>query len=253
MNQAELLEIARRLVEEGGVDALTMERLAEAAGVSRSSAYRLVGSREALVEQLAAAGVELGERGDVRERVLASAREVFSRQGFDTATVEAIAEAAGVGPATVYRHFGDKKGLVTAFMASLGPRRAIWAAVREPSDDLAADLVKLARVALEQMRASEGLMRLMFIEKLRGSSLLGELSASPDRAIHGLAALLRHHAARGVLVDEDPYRLAQAFQGLLLGFGLVGALWALPGTGDIERDAQLVVDLFLRGAQRGAA
>ena len=53
-------------------------------------------------------------------------------------------------------------------------------------------------------------------------------------------------------MDEDPHRLARAFQGMLLGFGLFGTLWALPGAGDPERDAELVVHLFLRGAKRGA-
>ena len=94
-------------------------------------------------------------------------------------------------------------------------------------------------------------MRLRIIERLRGTSPLGELAGAPDRTIHGLAALLRHYAARGELVDEDPYRLARAFQGLLIGFGLFGVFMDLPGDGDPERDAALVVALFLRGAKRG--
>lgn len=252
MNQHELLAIARRLVEEGGVEALTMEALAEAAGISRSSTYRLVGSREALLDQLAAAGVDVGARGDVRARVLAAATAVFARHGLDGATIEAIAEAAGVGTATVYRHFGDKQGLLAAYLDTLAPRRAVWAAAREPSDDVQADLERLARAALTQMTANEPLLRLMFLEKLRGNSILGELANSPDRSIHGLAALLRHHIDRGTIVAEDPYRLARAFQGMVLSFGMLGSMWALPGTGDPEQDARLVVDIFLRGVQRGA-
>ena len=252
MNLSELLAIARRLLAEGGPDALTMDRLAEAAGISRSSAYRLVGSREALLEHLAAAGVDVGERGDVRERVLKAAGEVFARQGLDGATVEAIAETAGVGSATVYRHFGDKKGLVAAFMQELGPRKLVWAAAREPSGDLAVDLERLARAVLESMAAHGPLMRLMVLERLRGNSMLGELATAPDRSVHGLATLLRHHIARGELIDEDPYRLARAFQGMVLSFGMFGALWALPGAGDPERDAKLVVDISLRGVKRGA-
>lgn len=252
MNLSELLAIARRLLAEGGPDALTMDRLAEAAGISRSSAYRLVGSREALLEHLAAAGVDVGERGDVRERVLKAAGEVFARQGLDGATVEAIAETAGVGSATVYRHFGDKKGLVAAFMQELGPRKLVWAAAREPSGDLAVDLERLARAVLESMAAHGPLMRLMILERLRGNSMLGELATAPDRSVHGLATLLRHHIARGELIDEDPYRLARAFQGMVFAFGVFGPLWALPGAGDPERDAALIVRTFLHGVTRGA-
>lgn len=249
----ELLEIARRLVDEAGTDALTMDRLAEAAGISRSSAYRLVGSREALVQQLAAAGVDVEARGDARERVLAAARAVFSRQGLDGATIEAIAEAAGVGTATVYRQFGDKKGLLRAFSQSMKIRQVVWDAAREPSGDLAADLERLAVAALEQMRDDEALMRIILGERLRGSSVLGELADAPDRSIHGLAAVLRHYSERGELVDEDPYRLARALQGLLFGFGLFGSLWGMPGECDPRRDARSVVAIFLRGAKRGVS
>lgn len=249
MDPAELFEIARRLVEEAGPEALTMDRLAEAAGISRSTAYRLVGSREALVQRLAAAGVDIGERGDARERVLAGAREVFSRHGLEAATIDAIAEAAGVGTATIYRQFGDKPGLVAAFIENLGPRKLVWASAREPSGDLAADLERLACSVLQHMARNHDIMRLFLIEQLRGNSLLGDLASAPDRSVHGLAMLFRHYACE--LVDEDPYRLARAFQGLMAGFGLFGALFALPAVGDPERDSKLCVDLFLRGARRG--
>ncbi|PCC74914.1 transcriptional regulator, TetR family [Nannocystis exedens] len=250
----ELLEVARRLLDEAGPEALTMDRLAEAAGISRSSAYRLVGSREALVQQLAAAGVDAPMRGDAREKVLAAARDVFSRQGLEGATIEAIAEAAGVGTATVYRQFGDKKGLLRAFAESMNIRQVVWGTAREPSGDLAVDLERLAVAALTQMRDDAALMRIIFVERLRGSSVLGELADAPDRSIHGLAALLRRYVERGELVDDDPYRLARAFQGLLFGFGLLGSLWGLPGDGDgdPERDARTVVAFFLRGVKRGA-
>lgn len=241
----DLLEIARRLVDEGGPEALTMDRLAEAAGVSRSTVYRLVGSREALVQQLGGAEV----RG-VRERVLAAAREVFARHGLEAATIEAVAEAAGVGAATIYRQFGDKKGLLLAFVGSLRHRRIVRDTAREPSGDLAADLERLAVAVLQQLKEEESLVRLVFTERLRGSGLLGEIASAPDRTIHGLAALLRHYAARGELIDEEPYRLARVFQGMLLGFGLFGVVGNLPGDGDPERDAALVVSLFLRGARR---
>lgn len=230
-----------------------MDRLAEAAGISRSSVYRQVGSREALLDQLAAAGVDVGERGDIRARILAAAQDVFSRQGFEAATVDAIAEAANVGSATVYRHFGDKKGLIVAFLRHNSPRAAVWAAAREPSGDLARDLLRIARAVLDRAARQQALMRLIFLERLRENPILGELAHADDRTIHGLAALMRHYSQRGDLVAEDPYRLARAFQGMLLSFGVFGSLWALPGAGDPERDAELVVRLFLRGAARGAS
>jgi AcrR family transcriptional regulator len=46
-----------------------------------------------------------------REKILAAALEVFSAKGFHGTTVDEIAERAGLGKGTVYRHFQSKKGL----------------------------------------------------------------------------------------------------------------------------------------------
>ncbi|QIZ34037.1 TetR family transcriptional regulator [Saccharopolyspora sp. ASAGF58] len=51
---------------------------------------------------------------DTRAALLAAAREVFTEQGYDSATVRAIAGRAGVDPAMVNHWFGGKEGLFTA-------------------------------------------------------------------------------------------------------------------------------------------
>lgn len=53
---------------------------------------------------------------DNRDRLLEAARELFSREGLTIPTRE-IARHAGVGPATLYRHFPTKESLVTAAFA----------------------------------------------------------------------------------------------------------------------------------------
>jgi AcrR family transcriptional regulator len=51
------------------------------------------------------------QTSDTREKILAAALEVFSSKGFHGTTVDEIAELAGLGKGTVYRHFQSKKGL----------------------------------------------------------------------------------------------------------------------------------------------
>jgi AcrR family transcriptional regulator len=51
-----------------------------------------------------------------RERIVASARELFARDGVD-ASVEEITRGAGVGMGTLYRHFPTKEELVDAVLA----------------------------------------------------------------------------------------------------------------------------------------
>jgi len=66
-----------------------------------------------------AAGTEEGLRpaGDAalsrpRDRILATARDLFHRHGIRGIGVEAIAEAAGTNKMTLYRHFGSKDHLI---------------------------------------------------------------------------------------------------------------------------------------------
>jgi AcrR family transcriptional regulator len=49
-----------------------------------------------------------------RRAVLASARELFLRDGFAATTVAAVADEAGVSAEAVYKYFGGKSGLVRA-------------------------------------------------------------------------------------------------------------------------------------------
>lgn len=51
---------------------------------------------------------------DTRERILASARELFARNGIGNTSVRSIAAAAGVDPALVHHYFGNKKQLFAA-------------------------------------------------------------------------------------------------------------------------------------------
>jgi AcrR family transcriptional regulator len=63
---------------------------------------------------------------DNRELILAAARELFAAEGLNV-TMRQVARRAGVGPATLYRHFPAKEVLVTAALA--GQMRACHAIV----------------------------------------------------------------------------------------------------------------------------
>ena len=51
---------------------------------------------------------------DARDRLLEAARARFASDGFDRASLRAIAADAGVSPGLVIHHFGSKDGLWVA-------------------------------------------------------------------------------------------------------------------------------------------
>lgn len=77
-----------------------------------------------------------------REAILDAAREQFAAQGFEGATMRAIARAAGVDPALVSYYFGSKSGLfVESLRLPVNPADAIDALLADGTDDLGVRLV----------------------------------------------------------------------------------------------------------------
>jgi AcrR family transcriptional regulator len=59
-------------------------------------------------------GLRERKKEHVRTTIQKEALRLFLKQGFDETTVEQIAEAAGVSPASVYRYFMSKEDLVVS-------------------------------------------------------------------------------------------------------------------------------------------
>lgn len=55
---------------------------------------------------------------DTREKLLKAAVKVFERRGLAAATMQEIAKGAGVGRATLYRHFPSKQDVLSALVLS---------------------------------------------------------------------------------------------------------------------------------------
>ena len=71
-----------------------------------------------------------------RAAVLEAAQELFSELGFDGVSMDQIAQTAGVSNLTVYSHFGDKDGLLSAVVHA-HCEREMPMELFEPSPDVA--------------------------------------------------------------------------------------------------------------------
>lgn len=80
----------------------------------------------AIADRPAAAG-----RPTARERLLAAANELFYEEGIHVVGIDRVIERAGVAKATLYSAYGNKDGLITAYLAGRHEirRRRVTAAV----------------------------------------------------------------------------------------------------------------------------
>jgi AcrR family transcriptional regulator len=98
-----------------------------------------------------------------RQLIVEAARSLFVSRGYAETSLEAVAEAAGVAPRTVYSVFGSKKALLgaicEAWLAEAGIPEAIAEGLREP--DLRRRLLIVARASRRQWELERGTCALM--------------------------------------------------------------------------------------------
>ena len=136
---------------------------------------------------------------DTRDRILASARELFARNGIDRTSIRAVAAGAGVDAALVHHYFGTKQQLFAA-------------AIHLPIDPM---------VVIAQMRETP-------VEEL-GHTLPSVLLPLWDSELGvGLIATLRS------LIAGDEVGLARSFLQEVISVEVGSRVDNPPGTGKIR-------------------
>lgn len=156
------------------------------------------------------------------EQCLEAARGVFTRQGYGAASMDGVAEEAGVSKATVYAHFGNKQGLFAAMMRRECQRCMERMAI--PDDVHQLDLeTALRRIAARFLEVGLDpdvleLMRTVIAESPRFTEL-GEIfySSGPRVTLDGVVTYLDRVCAQGLLQIVDTETAATQFLGMLRG------------------------------------
>lgn len=225
-----------------------MAELAEAAGVSRATLYRAHPSKRALLEALRRGGVALEEPPEPEARALAAVERVLLEGGFAALTMERVAADAALSLRTVYRCFGDRAGLLRAFIRSrrwppvpIRPARPIASA-----EDVERALVEHTRALLEALEEGKALLRLALAAPGETGEVLREVRAAERGSVATLAAFLEEQMEAGWLRRDDARTLAAAYGGQLLA-----AVLLLPEAGerlpDRDRLARTLARVFVHG------
>ncbi len=95
----------------------SLTAVAELAKVSLPTLRKYVGGREGLRVYIADHDIASAEAvRDTPERILEAALKVFAEKGYIGATVDHVAEAAGLTKGAVYHHYANKQALLLALM-----------------------------------------------------------------------------------------------------------------------------------------
>lgn len=185
--------------------------------------------------------------------------DLFSQNGFERTSIDAICAAAGMAKRTVYARYGDK---TTLFKAAL--KRAIdrWIVPVErlraaEDDDFEASLERIARILVTNLMSPNGL-RLLRLTNAE-SGLMPDVGAYAVKYGTGptlayLADLFRRKGGLGESDLPNPDDAAQAFLYLVVGGLANNAAWgAVPDEAEIDRHTRYTLRIFLRGYRPGSA
>lgn len=157
------------------------------------------------------------------ERILDAALQLAAASGMRHLTMEDVAQAAGVGRATVYRRFGDRDRLVDALSVREARRcLAELAAASDPSASVLDQFVEGFVVSVRLLREHPLLRRLVLVE--RQILLKGLDDGLFELARSFLAERIRVAKRLGEVRDVDPDEAAEVLTRITTSFAL------LPGT-----------------------
>ena len=143
-----------------------------------------------------------------RKRILDAALGVFSAQGFRGATLDQIAEGAGLSKPNLLYYFDSKEAihqlLLEELLASwLEPLRAM-----NPDGEPRAEILGYMRAKLRMSREFPRESRLFANEILQGAPRLGDFIARDLKAlVDDRAAVIARWCDEGRLTRLDPYQL----------------------------------------------
>ena len=173
-------------------------------------------------------GRRLGPRGErTRARLLEAAERVFTDLGYHDASINKLAEVAGVAPGTFYLYFAGKQQIFDELMEDLNRR------VRRAMDEAASQASTRAEAERLGFRAffrftteHPGLYRV-----IRQAEFVSppSLRQHYERIVTGYARGLRRAQEKGEVAAGDPEVMAWAMMGIGELIGLRWILWGPDG------------------------
>ncbi len=178
-----------------------------------------------------------------RRQILDGARRMFLAKGFEGASMQDVARAAGVSKGTLYVYFDNKEAMFEALVAAECGRlqqaiRSLGAGTSEVGHELRLIGLHLARVLLQdEMLAA---MRMMIGAGDRFPALARQVhEAGPARSAQTLAEYLAARAARGDLRIDDCQQAAREFLDLVFAGLQRRGLLMMPPLSEAETEAHV--------------
>lgn len=183
------------------------------------------------------------EMEETRATLLATARRVFSEDGYTEASMDELTARAGLTRGALYHHFGDKKGLLAAVVTQIDAEMdARLQAISDGAEDDWAGFCKRCRAYLEM--ALEPEIQRIVLRDAR-AVLGGATPEAQGHCVSSMQKIIDRLMQQGVVAQAD----AQALASMIYGSLAEAAFWIADAEDGSQRlqQATQALELLLRG------
>ena len=191
-----------------------------------------------------------------RRQILEGANRVFLNQGFDAASMGAIAQDAGVSKGTLYVYFKSKEELFGAIVEDQRLQQAEQLFAFDPAEDIETALIRLGTGFVNFLRRPETLSSLRTVTAIaHRMPVLGEhfYRTGPAVGVAKLKAYLEAQVAAGILIPHDcevaAAQLIDSCSSLIFKPMLFNAI-EKPSDDLMQRVVDMAVQTYLRAWRR---
>jgi len=158
-----------------------------------------------MVQAVARAKAKPTVRAENERAILAAAEAVFAERGFGGATIQAIAERAGVPKPNVHYYFPTKEGLYRAVVAQVLDAWLAAASSFDTSDDPREALSRYIGAKMDLARAMPLSSRIWSAEIMRGAPIIQDfLDTTLTQWVASRERVVRRWIAHGKLKAIEP-------------------------------------------------
>ncbi|MBE1555356.1 TetR/AcrR family transcriptional regulator [Sporosarcina limicola] len=183
------------------------------------------------------------------DRILDAALKLISEKGYTAATTKAIAELAGVNEVTIFRHFGNKRGVLKAIVATFSYSPLLKEMLqKDVTWELETDLFHFSMEYFRYMMSIKDFVMISFKEAIQFPEIDEEIANVPLIIKRELMEYFSKMKDRGKLADTNIEATAMAFIALNFGFFISRArLGSSVSQLSIEDLLQTSTSIFSRG------
>ena len=169
----------------------------------------------------------------MRSRIREAAVRVFSREGFDRASVKAVAQEAGVAVGSIYNHFRDKDDLlISIFEEEFRQRLDLLEEMQRAKLPVRDQVERLLEEHFARASKQKELAELLLYERFhRGGKLRERIIALQRGVVRQIANILQGGISEGWIRPCHPKVVAQALFDLVQ---TMTACWVLSDPDEAE-------------------